>query len=439
MTPDQASTINDLQRKLGERSAECDALQRELTETAKHQAATAEVLQVINSSPGDLAPVFEAMLEKAMRLCRAAFGFMTVFDGERFKHAAQHGVPAALANYLSAGMDQPRPGDAHARLLAGEDVVHNIDQKDEDAYRSGNPLRRAVVDLGGTRTALVVALRKDGRVLGAFTIYRKEVRPFSDKEIELVKNFAAQAVVAMENARLITEVERLRAAAERARHNLSRYFSPNIVDLLAAQDEPLGAVRRETIAVLFADIVGFTTMAEAMPPEAVMTLLRQFHERMTAQIFACGGMVEKYIGDAIVAVFGVPNPGADDAANALVCADRMLRALEVWNVERSGGTPLALGIGLNYGPAVLGDVGSEHSMSFTVIGDTVNTASRLQGLTRTLKTPLVVGDPLVRAIRAGPPGAGVTLAGQLQDRGEQALRGRAGAVRIWTRPTQEQG
>ena len=111
---------------------------------------------------------------------------------------------------------------------------------------------------------------------------------------------------ALANIAKLREMDRLRQAAERARNNLARYFSPNVVELLAAQDEPLGAVRRETVAVLFADIVGFTRMAETMPPEAVMAMLREFHARMTAQIFACGGTVDKYIGDAIVAVFGVP-------------------------------------------------------------------------------------------------------------------------------------
>src|SRR4029077_4810769 len=117
----------------------------------------------------------------------------------------------------------------------------------------------------------------------------------------------------------------------------------------------------------------------------------------------CGGTVEKYIGDEIFAVFGVPNTSDNDAANALTCADKMLEAIDRWNLERTrdGEVPLAIGIGLNYGPAVLGDVGSEHSMSFTVIGDTVNTASRLQALTRTMETPLVVGDALVDAVRAG--------------------------------------
>jgi adenylate cyclase len=233
----------------------------------------------------------------------------------------------------------------------------------------------------------------------------------------------------------LREVERQRAAAERARNNLSRYFSPNLVEMLAARDEPLGAVRRQTVAVMFADIVGFTSMAEGMTPEAVVAMLRDYHERMTAQIFACGGTVDKYIGDEIFAVFGVPAASGEDAGNALKCADMMLRALECWNEERTerGEPRLAIGIGLNYGPAVLGDVGSEHSFSFTLIGDTVNTASRLQRLTRTLETPLVIGGPLVDAVKSGTDEAASALAARLCDQGEQALRGRAGMVRIWTR------
>ena len=164
-------------------------------------------------------------------------------------------------------------------------------------------------------------------------------------------------------------------------------------------------------------------------------MLREYHERMTAPIFACGGTIEKYIGDAIFAVFGLPEPSAADAANALKCADMMLAALDAWNKERRtrGEQVLAIGIGLNYGPAVLGDVGSEHSFSFTLIGDTVNTASRLQALTRNLETPLVVGDPLVCAVITKPSDTAATLVAQLQDQGERVLRGRAGTVRIWTR------
>jgi adenylate cyclase len=282
-------------------------------------------------------------------------------------------------------------------------------------------VRAIMVSAYGDMTNLRTAMNR-----GAFDFVTKPV-DFADLEVTIQKTLADIAK--------LREIERLHAAAERARSNLSRYFSPNIVEMLAAQDEPLGAVRRQTVAVLFIDIVGFTRMAEGMPPEAVVTMLRQFHERMTAQIFACGGTVEKYIGDEILAVFGVPTASDHDAANALVCADRMLEALDRWNVERvrDGETALAIGIGLNHGPAVLGDVGSEHSMSFTVIGDTVNTASRLQGLTRTLKTALVVGGPLVEAVRAGTSETAAALAGELLDQGEQQLRGRAAPVRVWTR------
>jgi adenylate cyclase len=263
---------------------------------------------------------------------------------------------------------------------------------------------------------------------GAFDFVTKPV-DLSDLEITVRKALASIAT--------LREMDRLRIAAERARNNLSRYFSPSIVEFLASRDEPFGPVRRETVAVLFADIVGFTRMAEAVPPEEALAMLREFHSRMTAEIFARGGIVDKYIGDGIFAVFGVPTASASDAANALACAEKMLYALERWNDEREevGEPRLAVGIGLNYGPAVLGDIGSEHSTSFTVVGDTVNTAARLQMLTRTVGTPLVVGDRLIEAVKSGAPEIAARLVDQLQDQGEQSLRGRAGAVRIWTRKT----
>jgi len=284
-----------------------------------------------------------------------------------------------------------------------------------------------IVSAYGDMTNLRTAMNR-----GAFDFVTKPV-DLRDLEITVRKGLA--------NVAKLREMERRRMAAERARNNLSRYFSPNLVELLAAQDEPLGAGRRETVAVLFADIVGFTRIAEVMAPEDVLALLREFQTRMTSQIFAKGGTVDQYMGDGILAIFGVPAASSNDAANALNCAEMMLHALECWNGERQerGEARLDIGVGLNYGPAVLGDVGSEHSMSFAVIGDTVNTAARLQALTRSLGTPLVVGDAVVRAIRALSPELAAERIDELEDRGQHSLRGRASPVRVWTRKIKRAG
>src|SRR5579863_2344059 len=251
-------------------------------------------------------------------------------------------------------------------------------------------LRSVIVSAYGDMTNIRTAMNR-----GAFD--------FITKPIDMIDLDVTIRKTCDEIAR-IREVHRQRDEAQRMRANLARYFSPNIVDILASQDEPLGPVRRQNVAVLFADIVGFTSLAEATDPEQVMDTLREYHRRMSHEGFACGGTIEKFIGDALLATFGVPNPSEHDCANALRCAERMLAALDQWNEERraAGLAPIRMGIGLNYGPVVLGDIGGEHGMSFTVIGDTVNTASRLQDLTRILDSRLVAGDALVQAAGAAP-------------------------------------
>src|SRR5215472_8837458 len=200
--------IAGLENQLAERTAA-------LSEALEQQTATTEVLQIINSSPGDLAPVFEAMLERALTLCEAAFGMLWTYDGERFHMAAHRGLSAELEEGLrrSAGswfvgmserrLAQARPGEGSGlrRILDGE-AIWQLDDAAAEPLESGIGLRAALVQLGGVRTQLLVALRKDNALLGVFHIYRREVRTFSDKQIALLQNFAAQAVIAIENARL---------------------------------------------------------------------------------------------------------------------------------------------------------------------------------------------------------------------------------------------
>jgi adenylate cyclase len=350
-------------------------------------------------------PDFELLIKQRFR--------RQIHDEEFEFRFARHGQEALTALSAEPDIDLMLL-DINMPVMDGLTLLNELRERQLD-------VQAIIVSAYGDMTNLRTAMNR-----GAFDFVTKPV-DLSDLEITVRK--------ALANIARLREMDRQRMAAERARNNLSRYFSPNIVELLAAQDEPLGAGRRETVAVLFADIVGFTRIAEVMAPEDVLALLREFHTRMTSQIFASGGTIDQYMGDGILAVFGVPAAGSSDAANALSCAEMMLSALERWNDERQarGDARLDIGIGLNYGPVVLGDVGSEHSMSFAVIGDTVNTAARLQALTRSLGTPLVVGDPVVRAAYAMSPAVAPERMGHLEDRGEYSLRGRANPVRLWTR------
>lgn len=222
-----------------------------------------------------------------------------------------------------------------------------------------------------------------------------------------------------------------RAEAERARGNLARYFSPKVVDTLAGRDEPLGRVRRQAVGVLFADLVGFTTMAEEMTPEEVMALLRDFHGRMEEEVFRHDGCLEKFIGDALLATFGVPDTGRRDATDALACARGMLAALTAWNLEReaAGRPPLQIGLGLHYGPVVAGDIGSRRSMAFATVGDTTNVTSRLQALTRELRVRIVASGALVAAVER--EAADPALLRGLTTRGPTVLRGRDTPIELW--------
>jgi adenylate cyclase len=222
------------------------------------------------------------------------------------------------------------------------------------------------------------------------------------------------------------------AAFARERAALSRYFSPNVLDELMQTGMPFTTVRKHEVAILFADIVGFTHLCETMAPEDTMDLLREYHSRLEAEVFRFGGTLDKFIGDAVMASFGAPRPGLQDATDSLSCAYAMLQSMTEWNDQRQrlGEEPIRIGIGIHHGPAVMGDVGSERCAAFAVIGDTTNTTSRLQSLTRDLQVDIVASQALLDAVRRETPEADQVLRG-FRDAGMQAIRGRQKAMHIW--------
>ena len=193
-----------LLHELRQRTTDLTERTTELTESLERQTATSEVLQVISSSPGDLQPVFEAMLEKAVRICDAKFGNIYRWDGELMHLLAAHNTPPALAEVRRQSAF--RPSSLVQRMVETKTAAQVLDLATDESYTDKHPASVTAVELGGVRTILSVPLVKKNELIGSFSLYRQEVRPFTAKQIELVENFSKQAVIAIENARLLNEL-----------------------------------------------------------------------------------------------------------------------------------------------------------------------------------------------------------------------------------------
>jgi GAF domain-containing protein len=360
----------------------------DLTEALEQQTATSEVLQVISSSPGELVEVFASMLERAVRICDATFGNIYRWDGTLLHLVASHNAPSTYVEYRKQKPFRADNQFGVARMINSKAPVHVTDLSDEN-YAEG-------VQLGEIKAFLAVPMLNGDDLLGAFIVSRKEARPFTEKQIALVHNFAAQAVIAIENTRLLSELrDRTEQVEKLNRHleqrvtdqvgeiermsRLRRFLPPQVADLIVASgtEKQLESHRRE-ITALFCDLRGFTGFTESADAEDVIALLREYHAAVGEKIIKYSGTLERYAGDGVMVVFNDPVPVDNPALQAVLMALEMRDAIgsltEKW---RRLGHDIGFGIGIAHGFATLGTIGFEGRFDYAAIGTVSNVASRL--------------------------------------------------------------
>jgi adenylate cyclase len=364
------------------------ALTRELKEALEQQTATSEVLKVISSSAGELRRVFETMLENAVRICGAKFGNLWLREGDVFRIGATHGAPQAYVDYLRREQAfRPDPRLGLGQVLRTKEALQAADIAAVPTH--GDKTRQALINLAGARTLINVPMLKDNEVIGVIGVYRQEVRPFTDKQIGLVKSFAAQAVIAIENARLLNDLNKLNQQLEHRVNDqvseiermgrLRRFLPPQVADLIVASgtEKQLESHRRE-ITALFCDLRGFTGFSESSDPEDVMALLREYHAAIGEIINTYGGTLERYAGDGVMVVFNDPIPVDNPALQAVQMALEMRTAIDALTGKwRRLGHEIGFGIGVAHGFATLGTIGFEGRFDYAAIGTVSNVASRL--------------------------------------------------------------
>ena len=373
-------------------------LLNELRQSLEQQTATSDVLKAISRSTFDLQKVLDTLVASAAKLCRAESASITLPKGGRYHRVASYGLSPKFKEFLDRHPLSVDRGSVVGRVvLAGRTVqIEDVQADPEFTFTEG-------ARLSETRTALGVPLLREGSPIGALALARHAVEPFTDRQIELLETFADQAVIAIENARLLSELhertDQLAAQSqELAKLNqqlevrvtdqvdeiermsrLRRFLPPQVADLIVASgsEKQLESHRRE-ITALFCDLRGFTGFTESADAEDVMALLRDYHAAIGEIIIKYNGTLERYAGDGVMVVFNDPVPVENPALQAVLMALELRNALgaltETWSRL---GHDIGFGIGIAHGFATLGTIGYEGRFDYAAIGTVSNVASRL--------------------------------------------------------------
>jgi class 3 adenylate cyclase/putative methionine-R-sulfoxide reductase with GAF domain len=373
-------------------------LLNEIRQSLEQQTATNDVLKVISRSTFDLQAVLDTLVLSVARLCEADTVLIGRPRGESFQFEASYGYPREYAE-LVAQLVRIDRGSCAGRALLDRKIVHVLDALADPEYTFPTTL----AGVAGSRTLLGVPLLREGSPIGVVTLGRKSVHPFNDKQIALAESFADQAAIAIENARLLTELrertDQLQAQSQQLvdlnqqleqrvadqvgeierMSRLRRFLPPQVADLIVASgtEKQLESHRRE-ITALFCDLRGFTGFSESADPEDVMALLRDYHAAIGAIIIKYSGTLERYAGDGVMVVFNDPVPVEEPALQAVFMALEMREAISgLTGNWRELGHEIGFGIGIAHGYATLGTIGFEGRFDYAAIGTVSNVASRL--------------------------------------------------------------
>jgi adenylate cyclase len=401
MNRDQPSSdVRWLATENGRLANELEVCKSALSEGQQRQAATSEILNVISRSASQLQPVLDTIVATAARLCQAEYAIVLKLEAGRFRLIAANNAEADYVRYIERNPPNVDRGSLSGRVVLERAAIHIPDVLNDPEYR-----RREAQKVGKYRTLLGVPLLRGGEPIGVVFLVRTEARPFTEKQIDLVMSFADQAIIAIENARLLAEVqEKSRQvedqAAQLAEWNrtletrvteqvsqlgrmskLTRFLSPKISELIMSgeADDPL-KTRRSEVTVVYVDLRGFTAFTETADPEEVMGVLREYHAELGRAIMAFDGTIEHFAGDGAMILFNAPLPIENHELQAirmtLQIRDAVAALASGW---KKRGYALGFGAGIAGGYATIGTIGFEERLDYGAIGTVCNLAARLCG------------------------------------------------------------